>query len=31
VIGCNPAMLYFDPDRINIIIEAFEATRAILE
>jgi DNA polymerase-3 subunit alpha len=31
VIGCNPAMLYFNPEHINILVEAFETTRGMIE
>lgn len=31
VIGCNPSMVYFDPDRINIIVDAFEKAREMTE
>ena len=31
VIGCNPAMVYFDPERLNIIVDAFDKAREIFE
>lgn len=31
VVGCNPSMVYFDPDRINLIVDAFNTAREIIE
>lgn len=31
IIGCNPSMLHFDPSKINILVDAFNQARELVE
>lgn len=31
IVGCNPSMVFFDPDRINILVDAFNEARELIQ